>query len=158
MLSKPGFASAKMPNRNTTAAAASSDADIVALFERLALEAGKLVMDVYASEMVVDAKADESPVTAADRASERLILEGLRQAFPDIPCVAEEEMAAGAIPCALDGNFLLIDPLDGTREFVNRRPDFTVNIALIRSGVPEVGVVFAPARGEMHIGHPGRAE
>src|SRR3954468_15924623 len=117
MLSKPGFASAKMPNRNTTAAAASSDADIVALFERLALEAGKLVMDVYAAEIVVDAKADQSPVTAADHASERLILEGLRRELPGIPCVAEEEMAAGAIPGSLGDAFMLIDPLDGTREF-----------------------------------------
>ena len=115
-------------------------------------------MDVYASDIVVDAKADESPVTAADQASERLILEGLRQMFPDVPCVAEEEMATGIIPCALDGNFLLIDPLDGTREFINRRPDFTVNIALIRNGWPAVGVVFAPARGQMHSAYPGHAE
>ena len=146
-----------MPNRNTTAAAA-SDAAIVALFERLALEAGKLVMDVYSSEIVVGAKSDQSPVTAADHASERLILAGLRQEFPDIPCVAEEEIAAGVIPCALDGAFLLIDPLDGTREFVNRRPDFTVNIALVRNGVPELGVVFAPARGQMHSAYPDHAE
>jgi 3'(2'), 5'-bisphosphate nucleotidase len=147
-----------MPNRNTTAAPASDDSAIVAIFERLALDAGRLVMDVYASDMVVAAKPDLSPVTAADHASEKLILKGLRSAFPDIPCVAEEEIAAGIVPCALDGNFLLIDPLDGTREFVSRRPDFTVNIALVRNGVPEVGVVFAPARGEMHTGYPGHAE
>ena len=146
-----------MPNRNTTAAP-ESDPAIVAIFERLALDAGKLVMDVYASEIVVGSKSDLSPVTAADHASEKLILAGLRSAFPDIPCVAEEEIAAGVVPGALDGNFLLIDPLDGTREFVNRRPDFTVNIALIRNGVPEVGVVFAPARGQMHSGYPGHAE
>jgi 3'(2'), 5'-bisphosphate nucleotidase len=146
-----------MPNRNTTAAP-ESDAAIVAIFERLALDAGKLVMDVYASEIVVRSKSDLSPVTAADHASEKLILAGLRSAFPDIPCVAEEEIAAGVVPCPLDGNFLLIDPLDGTREFVNRRPDFTVNIALIRNGIPEVGVVFAPARGQMHTGYPGHAE
>lgn len=146
-----------MPTRNTTAAAA-SDGEIVALFERLALEAGRLVMDVYASEITFDEKADLSPVTAADHASERLILAGLRTALPGIACVAEEEMAAGVVPAALGAEFILIDPLDGTREFVNRRPDFTVNIALVRNGAPAIGVVYAPARGEMHSGCGGRAE
>src|SRR5262249_26780956 len=122
-----------MPIRNTTAAQA-SDAEIAAFFEQLAVEAGKLIMDVYASDMVVDAKADDSPVTAADHASERLILERLRRQFPGIPCVAEEEVAAGIVPPALGHEFMLVDPLDGTREFVGRRPDFTVNIALIRDG------------------------
>ena len=158
MPSKRGFASATMPIRNTTAAAASDDAAIAAIFEGLALEAGKLVMDVYASDMVVDAKADLSPVTAADHASEHLILKGLREQFPDIPCVAEEEIAAGAVPAALGSAFFLVDPLDGTREFVSRRPDFTVNIALVRDGAPVIGVVLAPASGEMHVGYPGHAE
>ena len=147
-----------MPNRNTTAAPASDDPRIAALFERLALDTGKLIMDVYASDMVIDTKSDLSPVTVADRASERLILEGLRGALPDIPCVAEEEIAAGHVPCALGEAFLLIDPLDGTREFVNRRADFTVNIALVRDGVPAIGVVFAPARGLMYSAWPGHAE
>src|SRR5919108_4575222 len=110
MLSKAGFASVIMPIRNTTAAQA-SDAKIAAFFELLALEAGKLIMDVYASEIVVDEKADLSPVTAADRASERLILERLRREFPGIPCVAEEEVAAGIVPPALGREFMLIDPL-----------------------------------------------
>jgi 3'(2'), 5'-bisphosphate nucleotidase len=146
-----------MPIRNTTAAQA-SDADISAFFEQLALEAGKLIMDVYASEIVVDEKADLSPVTAADHASERLILERLRREFPGSSCVAEEEVAAGIVPPALGREFMLIDPLDGTREFVKHRPDFTVNIALIRDGAPVVGVVYAPARGEMHSGFAGHAE
>jgi 3'(2'), 5'-bisphosphate nucleotidase len=146
-----------MPIRNTTAAQA-SDAKIAAFFELLALEAGKLIMDVYASEIVVDEKADLSPVTAADHASERLILERLRRELPGIPCVAEEEVAAGIVPPALGREFMLIDPLDGTREFVARRPDFTVNIALIRDGAPAVGVVYAPARGEMHSGFADQAE
>ena len=146
-----------MPTRNTIAAAA-SDAEIAALFERLALDAGRLVMDVYASDITFDEKADLSPVTAADHASERLILAGLRQTLPDIPCVAEEEIAAGAVPQTLGAEFILIDPLDGTREFVNRRPDFTVNIALIRSGAPVIGVVYAPARSDMHSASGGRAE
>src|SRR5262245_4535147 len=104
-----------MPIRNTTPAAA-SDADIAAIFERLALEAGKLVMDVFAAEIVVEAKPDQSPVTAADHASERIILAGLRAALPGIACVAEEEMAAGIAPAALGDVFMLVDPLDGTRE------------------------------------------
>jgi 3'(2'), 5'-bisphosphate nucleotidase len=145
-----------MTTRPTTAA--ESDAEFAAAFERLALDAGRLVMDVYASEITVETKADQSPVTAADRASERLILEGLRSAFPGVPCVAEEEMAVGEVPPALGRSFLLVDPLDGTREFVSRRPDFTVNIALVRDGVPAAGVVFAPARGEMYRGFAGYAE
>jgi 3'(2'), 5'-bisphosphate nucleotidase len=146
-----------MPIKSTTAAAA-FDAEAIGIFERLALEAGRVVMDVYASEITFDEKADLSPVTAADHASERLILAGLRSALPGIPCVAEEEIAAGAVPAALGAEFILVDPLDGTREFVNRRPDFTVNIALIRKGVPVAGVVYAPARGEMHSGHAKLAE
>jgi 3'(2'), 5'-bisphosphate nucleotidase len=146
-----------MPIRNTTQAAA-SDADIARIFENLALEAGKLIMDVFASEFEVDSKADLSPVTAADRNSERLILEGLRREFPDIPCVAEEESAAGAVPGDLGSVFMLVDPLDGTREFCHHRPDFTVNIAMIRDGAPAIGVVYAPARGELYSGIPGRAE
>jgi 3'(2'), 5'-bisphosphate nucleotidase len=138
--------------------AAASDADVAATFEKLALEAGKLVMDVFAAEFAVASKPDQSPVTAADHASERLILEGLRAAFPNIPCVAEEEIAAGKTPGVLGGAFMLVDPLDGTREFCNHRPDFTVNIALIRNGAPAIGVVYAPARGEMYAGYPGHAE
>jgi 3'(2'), 5'-bisphosphate nucleotidase len=140
------------------AAAAYDDSAIAAFFEQLALEAGKLIMDVYASDMVVDAKADDSPVTVADHASEKLILAGLRERFPGMTCVAEEEIAAGAVPAALGSEFFLVDPLDGTREFVNRRPDFTVNIALVRDGAPAIGVVLAPARGDMYVGYTSYAE
>ncbi|MBA1141364.1 3'(2'),5'-bisphosphate nucleotidase CysQ [Mesorhizobium neociceri] len=131
---------------------------MLGLFERLALEAGREVMRVFKVGCAVDSKSDSSPVTEADRESETIILAGLRTAFPDIPCVAEEEVAAGIVPPDLDGAFFLIDPLDGTKEFVNRRTDFTVNIALIRHGVPEVGVVFAPCSGRFFSGRPGRAE
>lgn len=146
-----------MPTRNMTRAAG-SDAGISAVFEKLALDAGRLVMDVFAAEFAIASKPDLSPVTAADHASERLILEGLRAAFPGIPCVAEEEMAAGNAPGELGDVFILVDPLDGTREFCSHRPDFTVNIALIRNGAPAIGVVYAPARGEMYAGYAGRAE
>jgi 3'(2'), 5'-bisphosphate nucleotidase len=131
---------------------------MLGVFERLALEAGREVMRVFHEGCAVDRKSDSSPVTEADRESEKIILAGLRAAFPDIPCVAEEEVAAGIATPDLDGVFFLIDPLDGTKEFVNRRTDFTVNIALIRHGVPEVGVVFAPCTGRVFSGRPGRAE
>ncbi|WP_256749821.1 3'(2'),5'-bisphosphate nucleotidase CysQ [Mesorhizobium sp. Mes31] len=128
------------------------------IFERLALAAGREVMRVFHEGCAVDRKSDSSPVTEADRESEKIILAGLRTAFPDIPCVAEEEASAGVVPPDLHGAFFLIDPLDGTKEFVNRRTDFTVNIALVRHGVPEVGVVFAPCTGRFFSGRPGRAE
>ena len=150
--------SATLPKTNTKLAAASDDEVMLTVFERLALEAGREVMRVFKAGCAVDSKSDSSPVTEADRESETIILAGLRAAYPDIPCVAEEEVAAGIVPPDLDGAFFLIDPLDGTKEFVNRRTDFTVNIALIRHGVPEVGVVFAPCSGRFFSGRPGRAE
>lgn len=139
-------------------AAVSDDEAMLGVFERLALEAGREVMRVFHAGCAVDSKADASPVTEADRESEKIILAGLRAAYPDIPCVAEEEVAAGIATPDLDGAFFLIDPLDGTKEFVNRRTDFTVNIALVRHGVPEVGVVYAPCTGRFFSGRPGRAE
>ncbi len=139
-------------------AAASDAAAVVAVFERLALAAGRKVMEVFHKPMRVERKADESPVTEADRDSELIILAGLRAEFPDVPCVAEEQCSAGIAPKSLGEAFFLIDPLDGTKEFVNRRTDFTVNIALVRDGVPEVGVVFAPCSRRFFSGRPGCAE
>jgi 3'(2'), 5'-bisphosphate nucleotidase len=133
------------------------DARMLAEFERLALAAGAEIMDVFHAGITVEAKSDLSPVTEADRRAEIVILEGLRKSFPLIPCVAEEEASAGLIPPALGEEFFLIDPLDGTKEFIKRRPDFTVNIALIRNGEPTVGVVYAPAQGMLYAGRPGKA-
>ena len=147
-----------MQTNNTTKAAVSDDEVFLAVFERLALDAGRVIMEVFHSKMSVEEKADCSPVTEADRAAEKLILEGLRAAFPAIPCVAEEEASAGIEAPALGGAFFLIDPLDGTKEFVNGKADFTVNIALIRDGVPEIGVVYAPCSGRFFSGRPGKAE
>ena len=147
-----------MPKTNTTTAAESDDKLMLDVFERLALAAGREVMRVFHAGCAVDQKSDSSPVTEADRESEKIILVGLRAEFPGIPCVAEEEASAGIVPPDLDEAFFLIDPLDGTKEFVNRRTDFTVNIALVRHGVPEIGVVFAPCTGRFFSGRPGRAE
>jgi 3'(2'), 5'-bisphosphate nucleotidase len=141
-----------------TAAAASDDQAILSVFEELALGAGRKVMEIFTEGCAVDHKADASPVTEADRASEEIILEGLRAAFPDMPCVAEEEASTGILPADLGQAFFLVDPLDGTKEFVKRSGDFTVNIALVRDGVPEIGVVYAPCSRRFFSGRPGRAE
>jgi len=141
-----------------TAAGESEESRFLTVFEPLAIAAGKLIMDVFDDCGVVEEKADCSPVTRADRISEELILKGLRAAFPDIPCVAEEEAAAGILPERLNGTFFLVDPLDGTREFVQRCADFTVNIALIRHGVPVAGVVYAPASRRLFSGCGSHAE
>lgn len=136
---------------------AMQDEAMLSVIEDLALAAGAEIMDVFHAGVSVDRKADDSPVTEADRRAEVVILAGLRKAFPDIPCVAEEEVSAGKIPQKLGDEFFLVDPLDGTKEFIARRPDFTVNIALIRNGVPVIGVVYAPAQGALYSGRPGFA-
>lgn len=131
---------------------------MLAVFERLALAAGPLIMGFFNADMKVSEKSDLSPVTEADRQSEELILAGLRQHFPGIPCVAEEEISSGLAPASLGREFFLVDPLDGTREFINRRPDFTVNIALVRDGAPAIGIVYSPCAGRFYTGRPGHAE
>lgn len=147
-----------MLKNSTKVAAASDNEAVLAVFERLALDAGRAIMRIFEAGCAVEQKADTSPVTDADRESEEIILAGLREAFPHVPCVAEEESAAGIAPAALGREFFLIDPLDGTKEFVKRRTDFTVNIALVRDGVPEIGVVLAPCSGRFFSGRPGTAE
>jgi 3'(2'), 5'-bisphosphate nucleotidase len=130
----------------------------LAVLERLALAAGRVVFDVFKAGATVEYKADKSPVTEADEASEKLILAGLRAAFPGLVCVAEEEVAAGHLPGDLGDAFFLVDPLDGTKEFINGNPDFTVNIALVAGDVPTLGAVLAPARKMLYLGRPGFAE
>ncbi len=117
------------------------------VFRDLALQAGARIMEIYSSESFdVRVKSDQSPVTEADEAADAIISVGLREAFPDITLVTEEQSASHDLTA---GTFLIVDPLDGTKEFVNRRGDFTVNIALVQNGVPTRGVVYAPARGRM---------
>ncbi len=114
--------------------------------ERIARQAARAVMAVYSTDFDFRGKADASPVTLADEQAERLIVAGLRALTPDVPIVAEEAMAGGAAPQLAPGErFWLVDPLDGTREFVARNGEFTVNIALIQNGQPVLGVVLAPA-------------
>ena len=131
---------------------------LIALFEETAIAAGQEILRIYEEGCDVAIKEDKSPVTAADHAAEAIILAALRRATPQIPIVAEEEIAGGHVPGDLGERFYLVDPLDGTREFVNRNGDFTVNIALIEQGTPTVGIVYAPVRGLMFSGSPAGAE
>ena len=114
----------------------------------LAVQAGEEILEVYAEDFEVLTKEDESPVTAADERAERVILAGLETIAPGIPVVAEERAAAGEIPDVSGGTFFLVDPLDGTKQFIERNGQFTVNIALIEDGVPTLGVVHLPALDE----------
>ena len=122
-----------------------------------AQRAGGAIMAVYATDFSVRDKADASPVTAADEAAEKIILADLAVIAPGVPVVAEESVAAGTVP-AIAERFFLVDPLDGTREFVSRRDEFTVNVALIENGEPVLGVVFAPARRELYWGDVTRRQ
>lgn len=114
------------------------------VFRTLALQAGDRIMEIYnADDFEVKAKSDESPVTEADEAADALISAGIRAAFPDMVLVTEEQAASHGQSAS---NFIIVDPLDGTKEFIKRRGDFTVNIALVQDGVPIRGVVYAPAK------------
>ncbi|NNF24263.1 MAG: 3'(2'),5'-bisphosphate nucleotidase CysQ [Rhodobacteraceae bacterium] len=121
--------------------------ELARVMRRLALEAGEVILDIYGSDdFDLRSKSDNSPVTAADEAADALISEGLRKAFPDTPLVTEEQAHTHA---RTHGTFLIVDPLDGTKEFIQRRGDFTVNIAYVEDGAPTRGVVYAPARGRL---------
>ena len=123
----------------------------------IAARAGAVVMRHYATGVEVRRKADHSPVTEADEEAERLILAALAEAWPDTAVIAEEEMAAGRM-ASIGRRFFLVDPLDGTKEFLNRNGEFTVNIAEIVKKKPVRGVVYAPAIGRLFVGEtPGGA-
>ena len=120
---------------------------LIEVMRRLALEAGEKIMEIYNSDdFAVKIKSDDSPVPEADEAAAALISAGLRAAFPDVMLVTEEQSASHK---EKGETFLIVDPLDGTKEFINRRGDFTVNIALVEEGMPTRGVVYAPARERM---------
>lgn len=119
-----------------------------------AREAGEAILTLVRRGFDVERKDDMSPVTEADRAAELVILAALARLAPGVPVVAEEEVAAGRIP-ALDDTYFLVDPLDGTKEFIRGGDDYTVNIGLIEHGSPVLGVVFSPATGRLHGGVVG---
>ena len=121
----------------------------------IAEEAAREILRIYAGHHGVRDKDDRSPVTDADHAAEAVILAGLRKLTPDAVIIAEEEVAAGRIP-SLDGKaFWLVDPLDGTKEFIKRNGEFTVNIALVENGRPILGIVLAPATETLWRGAKG---
>jgi 3'(2'), 5'-bisphosphate nucleotidase len=119
-----------------------------------AREAGAEILKLVAAGFEVETKSDASPVTVCDRAAEAIILRALAKAAPGVPVIAEEEVAEGRIPAHGDIYFL-VDPLDGTKEFVRGGDDYTVNIGLIVDGVPRLGVVYQPALDRLHLGLVG---
>lgn len=128
--------------------------------KRLAVEAGEATLEHFDEGMHIphDIKADLSPVSAADHAADKIIRDGLMQIAPNVPLISEEDIAGSRLDISRSEYFWLVDPLDGTRGFVRGNPDYTVNIALIKNGEPLIGVIYAPALGELYAGHgPGTA-
>ena len=134
----------------TTATTGLYDMDydkLTKVMRELALRAGEKIMEIYAdADFDVRIKTDTSPVTIADEQADAIISAGLRAAFPDVPLVTEEQAATHVQNVS---TFLIVDPLDGTKEFIKRRGDFTVNIAYVVDGVPVRGIVYAPARSRL---------
>ncbi len=125
-----------------------SDRDYLERALTIARDAGRQILDIYATDFDVEAKDDRSPLTAADMASHRCIVEGLRALTPGIPVLSEESRMLPYETRSRWREYWLVDPLDGTKEFVKRNGEFTVNIALIRDGWPELGVVHVPVGGQ----------
>jgi 3'(2'), 5'-bisphosphate nucleotidase len=131
------------------------DFSLLNLAVRLAAIAAAKILSVRDAGFTVAEKSDSTPVTLADTAAEAIITVGLREATPDIPVIAEEEIAAGRITAPAP-TYWLVDPLDGTREFAAGRPEFCVNIGLIRDSAPILGAVASPALHEIHYGLLGQ--
>ena len=125
--------------------------DLALLLARIAVMAGKSVAGIFGHKVETVWKPDASPVTNADKAAEAAIIPLLADALPGVPVVSEELVAAGCIP-EIGERFVLVDPLDGTREFIAGRPEVTVNIALVENGRPTAGAVYAPLMGRLWFG------
>jgi 3'(2'), 5'-bisphosphate nucleotidase len=124
---------------------------------KIAREAGDKILTIYEQDFDVKTKNDASPVTEADVEAEKIILRGLKELAPDIPVLAEESEAAGKVPDLSGGIFWLVDPLDGTKEFIHKRGEFTVNIALVEHGQPTMGVIHVPAKNKTYFAEgPGK--
>lgn len=130
---------------------------LLAALVEAACEAGAAIQRHFDADVGHELKVDRSPVTAADREAEAILLAALARLDPATPVVAEEEAAAGRVP-DVGARFWLVDPLDGTREFVRRGSDFTVNLGLIEDGAPTLGIVYASARGTLYVGDTARGE
>src|ERR1700712_5301034 len=133
---------------------ADTAAALMAPLTELVMRAGAAILAVNRGAMKVEGKSDGSPVTEADLAADRIIGEGLARLVPQLPAFSEERVHLARLPC--DGSFFLIDPLDGTKEFVAGRAEFTVNIALVSNGTPLLGIIGAPALGLIWRGLVGR--
>jgi 3'(2'), 5'-bisphosphate nucleotidase len=133
-----------------------SDSRLLEAMVAAALEAGRAANRIYHGAYAVHTKSDDSPVTTADHVAEEIILRHLAQHAPHTHVIAEEQVAAGNVPAVAD-EFFLVDPLDGTKEFLQKNGDFTVNIALIRYAAPVLGVVYAPASGQLYAADVGTA-
>ncbi|TFH84882.1 3'(2'),5'-bisphosphate nucleotidase [Billgrantia azerbaijanica] len=129
-------------------------ADLLSAVEAIARDAGEAIMAVYARDFTVEEKEDKSPLTEADRAAHEVIVAGL-EALPEAIPVLSEEDAAAFEGADAQGRYWLVDPLDGTKEFIKRNDEFTVNIALIEDGKPVLGVVVAPALGTAYLAARG---
>src|SRR5204863_3341201 len=122
----------------------------------LAAAAGHRILETAPLDLLPRSKVDLSPVTAADEASEALLRKGLDHILPGVPVIAEEGVAAGDLP-EPGHEFFLVDPLDGTREFVSGRQEYAVNIAFVSGGIPKIGLIYAPAFGILYAGANGAA-
>lgn len=150
---------ADYPQEQMTQPSPTSDGDmqqLAAAIADLASEAGARILAIAAEGASARAKADNSPVTAADEAAEAILCEGLAKILPGVPVIAEEAVARQA-PARPSGAFLLVDPIDGTRELIAGRGEYTVNVALIVEHAPSLGIVYAPGLGELYLGAGGRA-
>jgi len=131
--------------------------DIGDALAEIVVEAARLILPLWRSGLTVHSKADESPVTEADRQGEALILKRLAERFPDIPVISEEDASEFGTPDSIAARFFLVDPLDGTKAFVRGDPNFTVNIGLIEHGRAVAGAVAAPPSGELWFTRGGQA-
>lgn len=129
--------------------------EMLSALATLAGEAGEAIMQVYRRDFEVEHKADDSPLTAADLASNRIIMAGLQELTPELPRLSEEGRDISFSERKAWRRYWLIDPLDGTREFVKKNGEFTVNIALVENGAPVLGVVYAPDKGQTYMGEVG---
>lgn len=134
--------------------APSSTASLVPELVRLAAEAGRLILNLSSQGFEIRTKDDQSPVTNADIRAEEMLLAGLEKLMPGVPVLAEESASRGVVPPIADA-FLVLDPLDGTREFISGRAEYTVNIGLVTDGRPRIGVLHAPALGRTYWGITG---
>ncbi|MFZ3044956.1 MAG: 3'(2'),5'-bisphosphate nucleotidase CysQ [Desulfatirhabdiaceae bacterium] len=122
----------------------------------LAVEAGKAVLEIYDTDFTVDYKADESPLTQADTRSHRIITHGLTERYPDIPILSEEGKSIPYEVRKTWHQFWLVDPLDGTKEFIRKNGEFTINIALIEDNQPVLGVIYVPVLDLLFLGNVRR--